>query len=103
MKNAFGILENFLENQATDFCAGSDLTIADLALIATVSTAEVFIIYFFSSCINLIYIFVLLFFCIILQRLFYLYFFDCLWIHITCRLLALSSMSIKMLPSGRIE
>ena len=39
LKDAFEILEKMLESQ--DFVAGHQLTIADLSIIVTVSTAEV--------------------------------------------------------------
>jgi glutathione S-transferase len=39
MEESYEFLNKFLENQ--DFVAGDNLTIADLAIIASVSTAEV--------------------------------------------------------------
>lgn len=38
---AFSILNTYLDDQ--DWVAGENMTIADLALVATVSTAEVFL------------------------------------------------------------
>ncbi|XP_066582424.1 glutathione S-transferase 1-1-like [Prorops nasuta] len=40
LENAFEVLNKLLTNQ--DYCAGRNLTLADLALIATVTTAEAF-------------------------------------------------------------
>lgn len=47
MKDAFQILDMFLNEQ--DYIAGCNLTIADLALVASVTQAEVIILTFYKS------------------------------------------------------